>query len=194
MMARSPLTRQRIMAKGNPLQEQLLKAGLVKKSKVSEVAREQHLAKHVRASSGPSEIALEAERARAEKVEKDRALAAEHKAQARIAELRAQARQIIQDKKEPGAGESDYRFSADGAIRTILVSDEQRRKLSSGALVIARLGDRYLLLPRAAGDKVRERDAAMIVLDHGTGSASTEASSEDDAYYAQFKVPDDLVW
>ena len=50
------------MAKGNPLQEQLLKAGLVKKSKVSEVAREQHLAKHVRASSGPSEIALEAER------------------------------------------------------------------------------------------------------------------------------------
>ena len=62
------------MAKGNPLQEQLLKAGLVKKSKVSEVAREQHLAKHVRASSGPSEIALEAERARTEKVEKDRAL------------------------------------------------------------------------------------------------------------------------
>ena len=74
------------------------------------------------------------------------------------------------------------------------VSDEQRRKLSSGALVIARLGDRYLLLPRAAGDKVRERDAAMIVLDHGSGSESTEASSEDDAYYAQFKVPDDLVW
>ena len=182
------------MAKGNPLQEQLLKAGLVKKSKVSEVARAQHLAKHAKAASGPSEIALEAERARAEKVEKDRALAAEHKAQARIAELRAQARQIIEDKKEAGAGESDYRFSADGAIRTILVSDEQRRKLSSGALVIARLGDRYLLLPRAAGDKVRERDAAMIVLDHGSGSESTEASSEDDAYYAQFKVPDDLVW
>ena len=194
MMARSPLTRQRIMAKGNPLQEQLLKAGLVKKSKVSEVARAQHLAKHAKAASGPSEIALEAERARAEKVEKDRALAAEHKAQARIAELRAQARQIIEDKKEAGAGESDYRFSADGAIRTILVSDEQRRKLSSGALVIAHLGDRYLLLPRAAGDKVRERDAAMIVLDQGSSSESTEASSEDDAYYAQFKVPDDLVW
>ena len=34
----------------------------------------------------------------------------------------------------------------------------------------------------------------MIVLDHGSGSESTEASSEDDAYYAQFKVPDDLVW
>ena len=182
------------MAKGNPLQEQLLKAGLVKQSKVAAVAREQNKARHAKGTPQPSEIQLEAERARAEKVERDRALAAERKAQAHAAELRAQARQIIQDKKEASAGESDYRFSADGAIRTILVSDEQRRKLSSGALVIARLGDRSLLLPRAAGDKVRERDAAMIVLDHGSGSESTEASSEDDAYYAQFKVPDDLVW
>jgi len=56
------------------------------------------------------------------------------------------------------------------------------------------LGDRYLLLPRAAGDKVRERDAGMIVLDHGSGSEPAAATSEDDAYYAQFKVPDDLVW
>ena len=184
------------MAKGNPLQEQLLKAGLVKKSKVAAVAREQNKARHGKGPAAPSEIQLEAERARTEKVERDRALAAERKAQAHAAELRAQARQIIQDKKEPGAGESDYRFSADGAIRTILVSDEQRRKLSSGALVIARLGDRYLLLPRAAGDKVRERDPGMIVLDHGLGADSDAAAetSEDDAYYAQFKVPDDLVW
>jgi hypothetical protein len=43
---------------------------------------------------------------------------------------------------------------------------------------------------------VRERDAALIVLDHGQASdAPAEAqSSEDDAYYAQFQVPDNLVW
>ena len=184
------------MAKGNPLQEQLLKAGLVKKSKVAEVAREQHVAKHAKATGGPGEIQREAERARAEKVERDRALAAERKAQARIAELRAQARQIIEDKKVPRAGESEYRFTADGAIRTLLVNEDLRQKLSSGVLVIARLGDRYELLPRAAGDKVRERDASMIVVDHGQG-AGAEASAgnaEDDAYYAQFQVPDDLVW
>ena len=108
------------MAKPNPLQEQLLKAGLVKKSKVAEVAREQHKARHAKASREPSEIAREAERARAEKAERDRALAQEHKAQQRIAELRAQARQIIKDKHVAGAGESEYRFTADGAIRTSL--------------------------------------------------------------------------
>ncbi|MBU8976469.1 MULTISPECIES: DUF2058 domain-containing protein [unclassified Lysobacter] len=184
------------MAKANPLQEQLLKAGLVKKSKVAEVAREQNKARHAKAPSGPSEIQLEAERARAEKADRDRALAAERKEQARIAELRAQARQIIEDRKVPRAGESEYRFTESGAIRTVLVNDDLRRKLSSGALVIARIDERYELLPRVAADKVRERDATMIVLDHGqdAGAEPSATTSEDDAYYAQFKVPDDLIW
>jgi uncharacterized protein YaiL (DUF2058 family) len=184
------------MAKPNPLQEQLLKAGLVKKSKVAEVAREQHKARHAKAATEPSEIAREAERGRVEKAERDRALAQEQKARQRIAELRAQAMQITKDKKVAGAGESEYRFTADGAIRTILVSDDQRKLLSSGALVIARLGERDVLLPRAAADKVRERDPGMIVLDHGqsAGSEPSAGNAEDDAYYAQFQVPDDLVW
>ena len=184
------------MAKGNPLQEQLLKAGLVKKSKVAEVAREQNRARQAKGPAAPGDITQEAERARAEKTERDRALAAERKAQARIAELRAQARQIIEDKKVARSGESEYRFTADGAIRTLFVNDDLRRKLSSGALVIVRLGDRYELLPRAACDKVRERDASMIVLDHGqdAGTDPSAGTSEDDSYYAQFQVPDDLVW
>ena len=80
------------MAKGNPLQEQLLKAGLVKKSKLAEVAREQNKARHAKGPPEPNDIQREAERARAEKTERDRALAAERKAQARITELRAQPR------------------------------------------------------------------------------------------------------
>jgi uncharacterized protein len=181
------------MGKGNPLQEQLLKAGLVKKSRAAEVAREQAKA---RLAQTPSDIQRAAETARVEKAERDRALEADRKVKARAAELAAQARQIIDDKKEPGAGEIEYRFTADGAIRTVLVSEEQRRMLASGALVIARLGDRHALLPRAAADKVRERDTGCIVLDHrqGSGAEPAVASSDDDAYYAQFKVPDDLVW
>jgi len=196
MMGHNIPTRHHEMAKVNPLQEQLIKAGLAKKSKAAEVAREQNKARHGKGPAAPSDIQLEAERARAEKVEHDRALAAERKAKARIAELRAQARQIIADRKVPRSGESEYRFTADGAIRTLLINEDLRRKLSSGALVIARIDESYELLPRAAAEKVRERDARMIVLDHGqhAGSEPAAASSEDDAYYAQFKVPDDLVW
>src|SRR3546814_6742693 len=82
------------------------------------------------------------------------------KHKARIAELASQARQIIEDKKVPCSGELEYRFT-DGAIRTLLINESLRRQLASGALVIARLGDHYELLPRAAADKVRERDAGI---------------------------------
>src|SRR5687768_1803370 len=183
MSPESP-ARNRDMAKANPLQEQLLKAGLVKKSKVAEVAREQNKARHARGPAGPNEAQVEAERARAQKAERDRALEAERKAQARTAELRAQARQIIEDRKVPRSGESEYRFTEGGAIRTLLVNDDLRRKLSSGVLVIARIDDRYELLPRPAADKVRERDASMIVLDHGlqAGAETATDTSEDDAY------------
>ncbi len=191
------------MAKPNPLQEQLLKAGLVKKSKVAQVAREQHLAHHAKAAPTLSESQRNAERARAEKADHDRALEARRKAQARAVELRAQARQIIVDKQVAPAGEQDYRFSDGAAIRSLPVSDVQRKLLATGALVIAGLEGRYLLLPRAAGLQVRERAAQMIVLDHAAGSAPGSAaetdaeaaiSAEDAAYYAQFKVPDDLMW
>lgn len=67
------------MAKANPLQEQLLKAGMVKESKVAEVAREQNKVRHGKDPSQPSEIQLEAERDRAEKMERDRAFAAQRK-------------------------------------------------------------------------------------------------------------------
>src|SRR5690606_13419044 len=117
--------------------------------------------------------------------------------QARLNELRAQARQIVRDRRLPRAGDSEYRFPADGAIRTLLVDEAQRRQLAAGTLVIARLEERYELLPRAAGEQVRARDAALIVLDHGRGGDAGDdvpASAEDAAYYARFPIPDDLVW
>ena len=74
------------------------------------------------------------------------------------------------------------------------MTEDLRRKLAAGELVIADGGEGYALLPRGAAQQVRERDAAMIVLDHGQSGGAAESSDEDDAYYAQFKVPDDLVW
>lgn len=190
-----PEHERRPMAKANPLQEQLLKAGLVKKSKVAQVAREQHLAQHAKAAPASNEIRDAAERARAEKAERDRQLAAERKAQAHAGELRAQARQIIKDKQQAHAGAVEYRFSADGVIRTLLVHEDARSKLAAGTLVIARSGDGYALLPRAAAEQVRQRAPELIMLDHGQPEAADAVpESEDDAYYAQFKVPDDLMW
>lgn len=185
------------MAKGNPLQQQLLKAGLVKKSQVSQAAREQEKARHGKAPTAPTESQREADRLRAEKAERDRAIEAERKAGAQAQERRAQIRQIIETQKVARDGDSEYRFNDGTLIRTLLVNAALRRQLAAGSLVIVRFGEGFELVPRAAADKIRERDATVVVLDNGQNKGNAEPSTgnaEDDAYYAQFQVPDDLVW
>jgi len=179
----------------NLLQDQLLKAGLVKKSKVDQVVREQTRQRHGKAAVAPSADKVDVQRLQAERVERDRALAAERNAQARSNERLAQVRQIVDTHKRKHDGEIAYRFSDDGKIRSLLVNAAARSQLAGGALVIVRHGDGYELLPRAAAEKVYERDAALIVLDHARGDAGGGASeSADDEFYRRFQVPDDLSW
>lgn len=177
----------------NPLQEQLLKAGLVKKSKVAQVVREQQKQRHAKAPTAPDPDKVDVQRLQAERAERDRALAAERNAQARAHERVAQVRQIVETHRVPHDGEVAYRFTDGEAIKSIVVNEALRKQLASGALVIVRHGDGYALLPRAAAEKVYERDEGMVVLDHArTGTKA--ASDDDDEYYSRFQVPDDLVW
>lgn len=176
----------------NPLQEQLLKAGLAKKGKVDQIAREQAKQRQGKAAA-PAEEKIDAQRLQAEKAERDRALAAERNAQAQAREIAAQVRQIVDANKIKREGEISYRFTDGEKIQSVLVNDTLRAQLAKGSLVIVRAGGHYELLPRAAADKIRERDASVIVLDHGQSGESAPAS-EDDAFYSQFKVPDDLIW
>ncbi|MGV8942996.1 DUF2058 domain-containing protein [Thermomonas sp.] len=182
----------------NPLQDQLLKAGLAKKGKLAQVVREQTKQRHAKGAQPIAVDKVDTAQLHAERVERDRQIAAERNAQARQRELQAQVRQIIGMHKLASTGEIPYAFEDAGSIRRIHVDAAQRTQLAKGALVIARHGEDYLLLPRAAADKVLERDPASIVLDHRSGDASKATSqsdsTDDDAYYAKFEVPDDLVW
>lgn len=177
----------------NALQEQLLKAGLAKKSKIDSVAREQAKQRAAKAAPQPREEEIDADRLRREKAERDRALQAERNAQARVQEQRAQARQIIEQNKLKLEGDSDYRFTDGNAIRSILVNDALRKQLAKGQLAVVRFDDSYAVVPRAVVEKIEARDASLIVVDHfgKKGEATVES---DDEYYKQFVVPEDLVW
>ncbi|MBJ7573904.1 DUF2058 domain-containing protein [Luteimonas sp. MC1828] len=177
----------------NPLQEQLLKAGLAKKSRVDQVAREQTRQRHAKSPPPVDEAKAALERARLEKIERDRALSAERNEQARAQELRAQVRQIVEQNRLAVDGTMDYRFTHAGVIRSLLVTDAVRRQLASGSLVVACHDAGYAIIPRAAAEKVEARDPAMIALDHAR-SAPPQSDAADDDWYGRFKVPDDLVW
>lgn len=175
----------------NLLQDQLLKAGLVKKQQVDATVRAQNRQRDGKAPAPPAAEQIDAKKLLAERAERDRALAAERNAQARAKELQAQVRQLIENHKLPIRGEIDYRFADDGKIRSVLVNDVTRTQLAKGILVIARHEHSYALLPRSAADLVRER-GGVIVVDHGLTTTPDPAS--DDAFYDRFKVPDDLIW
>lgn len=181
----------------NPLQEQLLKAGLVKKNQVAKVVRDQAAQRKGTKPAPPSAEQVDAQRLLQEKAERDRALAAERNARLRKSELHAQIRQIIDTHKVRREGELAYRFTDGDRIRDVLVNEALRAQLASGTLVIVRHDEGYELLPRVAADKVCERDASIIVLDHaqsGAREADSQGESADDEYYRQFQVPDDLIW
>jgi uncharacterized protein YaiL (DUF2058 family) len=177
----------------NPLQEQLLKAGLAKKGKVDQIAREQAKQRQGKPVATEAAEKIDTQRLQAERAERDRALAAERNAQAHAREIAAQVRQIIDANKVKREGDISYRFNDGEKIHSVLVNEALRAQLAKGTLVVARSGDSYELLPRAAADKIRERDASVIVLDHGQ-PADSKPASDDDEFYSQFKVPDDLIW
>lgn len=179
----------------NPLQEQLLKAGLAKKGKVDQIARDQVKQRQGKTTAAEPAEKIDAQRLQVEKAERDRAIAAERNAKAQAREIAAQVRQIVDANKVKREGEISYRFTDGEAIHSLLVNEALRTQLARGSLVIVRAGESYELLPRAAAEKVRERDASLIVLDHGKATDGTSVG-EEDAFYNQdqFKVPDDLVW
>lgn len=178
----------------NALQDQLLKAGLAKKSKLDQVAREQAKQRHAKGGPGPATEAPDADRLRQEKAERDRALQAERNALAKANELRAQARQIIEQNLIASDGDSEYRFADGAVIRSVQVSPASRKLLAKGSLVIVRRDDSYALIPRAAADKVIERVPGLVVVDHAAGPVAPAGPGDEDDYYRQFVVPDDLVW
>ena len=89
----------------NPLQDQLLKAGLVKKSKAAQIVREQARQRHGKTPAPAEAEKVDTRQLQAERAERDRALAAERNAQARANETRAQVRQIVEANKVKRDGE-----------------------------------------------------------------------------------------
>jgi uncharacterized protein YaiL (DUF2058 family) len=175
------------------LQDQLRKAGLVNEKKLKKAQRVKHAQEMERKTHGAADDdpALAAQRARAEKAARDRALNEERDRQTSAKALAAQIRQLIELNRQPrDDGDIAFNFKDGRAIRKMLVTRRQQDGLAAGRLAIVKLDDRYELVPTAAAAKIRQRDAASVILYHDAPSAEPDA----DDPYAKFKVPDDLDW
>ncbi|AOV12394.1 DUF2058 domain-containing protein [Klebsiella michiganensis] len=174
------------------LQEQMLKAGLVTSKKMAKVQR---TAKKSRVQAREAREAVE-ENKKAQ-LERDKQLSEQQKQAALSKEYKAQVKQLIEmNKIDISKGNIDFNFTDNNFIKKIAVDKPTQAQLISGRLAIARLaGDndgenKYAIIPASVADKIAQRDASSIVLN---SALSAEEQDEDDPY-ADFKVPDDLMW
>ena len=64
--------------------------------------------------------------------------------------------------------------------------------VARGRIAIARLKNEYYLIPAEAATKILERDEGSIVLLNDAKQDDSEAIEDDP--YADYQIPDDLMW
>ncbi|MGS2720634.1 DUF2058 domain-containing protein [Paraglaciecola aestuariivivens] len=185
------------------LQEQLLKAGLADKKKAKQVRQQKH--KQAKAQKNhnivqTNEAKLAAEKLIEEKKQKDRELNQQAKQQAEKKAIVAQIKQLIEVNKQPKfAGkrneeEKVCNFTDGTLIKRMYVSQTTHKQITQGKLAIVKFNDGYELVPMPVANKIAERDQASVVYRADNISEADQKSSEEDDWYADYDIPDDLSW
>lgn len=178
------------------LQEQLLGAGLVDKKKANKLKAEklqhkQKVKKGKETAQDDSERQAELKKQREEKAAKDRALNLERQLDAEKKAVQGQIRQmILQNRIKKQNGDIAYHFTDNKKVKKLYISQDMHNDLTKGRLAIASLDENYELIPEPVAVKINERDASYILV---CNNRTEELENEDDPY-ADFQIPDDLMW
>ncbi len=180
---------------GNALQEQLLKAGLIDKNKANKAKSAKHKKmKHQRSNNQVvvDEAKALAAKAIQDKAQRDRELNRQRDEKAQQKAIIAQIKQLINvNKVSKGNGDDlAYNFEDNKNIKRVFLTQETHDNLSQGKLAIVKLDGQYEVVPAPVADKIKQRDEAYIIL---RNEPSTQAE-EDDDFYSDYEIPDDLMW
>lgn len=177
------------------LQEQLMGAGLVDNKKAKAIKQEKRKQKkqqnkQPKGHVEQDETKLRLEQERKEKAERDRELNRQRQAQQEEKAIAAQIRQLIESNQiKPEQDDKTYQFVDGTKIKKIYLSEKLVNQLSKGQVSIARLEERYYLIPNQVADKIAQRDETAII----PIKVESQTPDEDDPY-ADYQIPDDLMW
>jgi len=177
----------------NSFGDQFLKAGLVNKDKLNKARKskyKQQKAEKNKKSADINEVTVSARQQAAEKVARDQELNRQQKEAVERKAVQAQIRQLVELNRLPrDDGEVGYNFQDGTAIRKLFVAQEVHDKLARGLLAIVRFDGGYEVIPSVVSEKIKLRDESCIV-----SKAEIHPEDGDDDPYADYKVPDDLLW
>jgi uncharacterized protein len=179
---------------GNSLQDQLLKAGLVDEQKLKQARSSKH--KQGKQQAGPRRAAVDnetrqaAERARREKLERDRELNRQRQEEVALRAAENEIRQLVHvHRVVRDRADVAFNFTDGKTLKRIYVNGEQHAKLVAGSLAVVRQDAFYEVVPAEIAERVRARDASLVLVHN----KEAEAKDADDPY-ADYQVPDDLMW
>jgi len=179
----------------NTLFDQLKKTGLVDKNKANKIKQDKYKNKKQKkkasAAKQVDESKLLAQKVQAENAERDRQINLEKKEQADRKAIAAQIKQLIETHGvQDQDGDITYNFTDAGVVKHIYVSEPGYKLLMSGRLSIAKLAEAYELVPKTIAEKIKQRDPDSII----TAEHSADDESDEDDPYADYEIPDDLMW
>lgn len=171
------------------LKDQLMKAGLADAKKARKAEHE----KRQQARDPNAENAAQlAQKALAEKAERDRELNRQRQEEMNLKAVAAQIRQLIENNRiDRKGGEISWQFTDAKKIKKLYVTKAQQDQLTRGVIGIVRFGEGHELVPAVVAEKIRQRDAEAVVL---LNSRKESAEVDADDPYADYKIPDDLMW
>lgn len=179
---------------GNSLFDQLRQTGLVDKNKAKQVSKQKH--KQTRQKKGKqaqptTESALRVQQARAEKVARDRELNLKQKLAAEKKAIAAQIKQLVEmNLVECDDGEIVFNFVEDSKVQQIYVTEKIQDELIRGRLAIIKMKENFTLVPASVAEKIAQREPSCVIL---CNTYQEEVSDTEDPY-ADYRVPDDLMW
>ena len=178
---------------GNPLQDQLLKAGLVTKKQVQKSNQEKARKRKQQPKNKQAvdQNRIKAQQAAEEKARRDRELNKKKEEQARQKAISIEINQLISSHRLERDEDCDiaYNFEHNNKVKHIYVNAEMKQKIASGKLGIARIEGGYELVPADTAEKIKQRNEKRIII----YSNNDEAADSDDPY-SGYEIPDDLIW
>lgn len=172
--------------------DQLLKAGLVDRSRLHKEKRDKSknsIQQRRKTAPAPPPKDIVRQEAQAAS-ERDRQLNLQRKQAADKKAVVAQIKQLIEANRMPrGDGDVAYHFTDHNKIQRVFVSALMHKQIAGGSLAIVKLKNQYDVVPVEIAEKIRERDAAAVVLWMDPRKTAEKREGED-----EHPVPDDLIW
>ncbi|WP_286266183.1 DUF2058 domain-containing protein [Thalassotalea atypica] len=180
------------------LQDQLLKAGLTTKQKARQANTDRRKKNKQKRSGVDVGVSLQ------EQIKQDLAKQQAEK-QAKDAQLEAQKQQALVEKEQylrilqilehhqikNVNGENEYNYTFDNKVKKLYVDNVTQQALIKGRLALCGLDQTTYIVTSETADKIATLDEKVVLLKN---DKVEEQSIDEDDPYAEFQIPDDLMW